>query len=154
MPSLDPSNTDPAHLAGRTFAELEQIQYDASGGKLNTTYGDRYFSGAVANPRAALVHGRRDANAWLRKLRRTIPGAAVRHERRLDDLFKLMDASQGIPARPTITQQATFLLGYHHQRAHHFASIPARQAANGSPDSTTSTTDTDTDTITTEETAP
>jgi CRISPR-associated protein Csd1 len=153
MPGLDPSNTDPAYLAGRAFAELEQIQYDASGGTLNTSYGDRYFSGAVANPRAALVHGRRDANAWLKKLRRTYPGAAVNHERRLDELFDLMDPAVGIPARPTITQQATFLLGYHQQRAQHFASIRARKAGAGGEDSTAST-DTDTDIVTaTEESA-
>jgi CRISPR-associated protein Csd1 len=152
MPGLDPSNTDPAYLAGRTFAELEQIQYDASGGNLNTSYADRYFSGAVTNPRAALVHGRRDANAWLKKLRRTIPGAAFSHERRLDDLFNLMDATEGIPARPTITQQARFLLGYHHQRAQHFASIRTRQAAaSGSADATGSAANAET--TTTEETA-
>ena len=129
MPGLDLTNTDPAYLAGRTFAELEQIQYDSSGGELNTSYGDRYFSGAVTNPRAALVHGRRDANAWLKKLRRARRPAAESHERRLDDLFNLMDATDGIPARPTIRQQATFLLGYHHQRADHFAAIRARKAA-------------------------
>jgi CRISPR-associated protein Csd1 len=131
MPGLDPANTNPAYVAGRTFAELEQIQYDASGGKLNTSYGDRYFSGAVTNPRAALVHGRRDANAWLKKLRRTYPGVAFSHERRLDELFELVDTETNIPARPTIQQQSMFLLGYHHQRAQHFAAIRDRKVAAG-----------------------
>lgn len=125
MPDLDPTNTDPAYVCGRLFAVLEQIQYDVSDGKLNTTYGDRYFSGAVTNPRAALVNGRRDANAWIRKLRRTKPGAAVRHDKSLDALFRLIDAGDSLPSQTSLHQQATFLIGYHHQRAHHFASIPA-----------------------------
>jgi CRISPR-associated protein Csd1 len=66
MPDLDPSNTDPAYVAGRVFAALEQIQYDVSEGRLNTTYGDRYVAGAITNPQTALVNGRRDTNAWLR----------------------------------------------------------------------------------------
>jgi CRISPR-associated protein Csd1 len=124
MPALDPTNTDPGYVAGRLFAALEQLQYDASGGKLNTTYGDRFFSGAVTNPRAAIVNGRRDANAWLRKLRRIKPGAVVRHDKQLDELFGLVDAGAGLPGRTTLFQQSMFLLGYHHQRAHHFASRP------------------------------
>jgi CRISPR-associated protein Csd1 len=138
MPGLDPASTDPAYVAGRTFAVLEQIQYDSSGGTLNTTYADRYFAGAVTNPRAALVNGRRDANAWLKKLRRARRGTATHHEKELDGLFSLLDAGTGLPARTTLRQQASFLLGYHHQRADHFASIPAK---NPSSDTTTGTTD-------------
>ncbi len=128
MPDLDQNNTDPGYVAGRVFAVLEQLQYDASEGKLNTTYGDRFFAGAVINPRAAIVNGRRDANAWLRKLRRTKRGAAVNHDKRLDELFRLLDATAGLPARTTLLQQSMFLLGYHHQRAHHFASRPVAAA--------------------------
>ncbi len=125
MPDLDPTSTDPGYVAGRLFAALEQLQYDASEGKLNTSYGDRFFAGAVTNPRAAIVNGRRDANAWLRKLRRTKRGAAVNHDKRLDELFRLLDIGTGLPARTTLLQQSMFLLGYHHQRAHHFAARPA-----------------------------
>ncbi|MGH4022456.1 MAG: type I-C CRISPR-associated protein Cas8c/Csd1, partial [Pseudonocardiaceae bacterium] len=84
--------------------------------------------GAVINPRAAIVNGRRDAAAWLRKLRRSKPGAAVRHTKRLDELVGLLDAGVGLPARTTLRQQSMFLLGYHHQRAHHFASRPVATA--------------------------
>jgi CRISPR-associated protein Csd1 len=121
MSGLDTANTDPAYVAGRVFAALEAVQYDASAGTLNTTYGDRYFSGAITNPRAALINGRKDARAWLRKLRRTKTGAAINHEKTLDELFGLLDTSTGIPGRTTLTQQSMFLLGYHHQRAHRFA---------------------------------
>ncbi|GAB3474557.1 CRISPR-associated Csd1 family protein [Amycolatopsis cihanbeyliensis] len=123
MPGLDPTNTDPSYVAGRTFAALEALQYDATGGALNSTYGDRYFAGAITNPRAALVTGRKDANAWLRKLRRSKRGAAVNHEKTLDELFELLAAPAGLPGYTTVAQQAQFLLGYHHQRAHRFATL-------------------------------
>jgi CRISPR-associated protein Csd1 len=125
MPGLDTTNTTPAYVAGRVFAALEALQYDASGGKLNATYADRYFAGAVSNPRAALLHGRKSANAWLRKLRRSKAGAAVNHEKTLDELFSLVTVETGLPARTTPAQQALFMLGYHHQRAHRFAAITA-----------------------------
>jgi CRISPR-associated protein Csd1 len=132
MPDLDPSNTNPAYVAGRVFAALEQIQYDVSEGRLNATYGDRYFAGAIANPQAALVNGERDANAWLRKLRRTKPGAAVNHEKKLDALYGLLDAEP--PSRTTLREQSLFLLGYHHQRAARFAGrTPAQPVTEETP---------------------
>lgn len=131
MPQLDEQNTAPAYVAGRMFAVLEQIQYDVTGGGLNATYGDRHFAGAISNPRAAIVSGRRDATAWLKKLRRTAAkqGAAVRHEKELDALFGLIDPDTQLPARTSLSEQALFLLGYHHQRAHRFAQIAAAKAA-------------------------
>jgi CRISPR-associated protein Csd1 len=128
MPGLDPTNTDPAYVAGRIFAALEALQYDASGGKLNTTYADRYFAGAVTNPRAALVNGRKDAKAWFRKLRGSRRGAAVNHEKILDELFGLLPAD-AIPARATLKQQSLFLIGYHHQRVHRFTTITQTRTA-------------------------
>ncbi|MGW4828323.1 type I-C CRISPR-associated protein Cas8c/Csd1 [Amycolatopsis japonica] len=130
MPGLDTTNTTPAYVAGRAFAALEALQYDASGGALNTTYADRYFPGAISNPRAALLHGRKSANAWLRKLRRSKKGAAVNHEKTLDELFNLITVETGLPARTTPAQQALFMLGYHHQRAHRMAAITAAKAKN------------------------
>jgi CRISPR-associated protein Csd1 len=125
MPDLDPTNIDPAYIAGRAFAELEHIQDDSAGRERpNTTYGDRYFSGAVINPRAALINGRRDANAWLRKLRRSRNGVAIKHEQTLDQLFAMIDSRLGLPTRTTLRQQGAFLLGYHHQRARRFAGHP------------------------------
>jgi CRISPR-associated protein Csd1 len=130
MPDLDSSLADPAYVAGRIFAVLEQIQQDANlDQKLNTTYGDRYFSGAVLNPRAAITSGRRDAKAWLKKLRRQ--GTAHYRERELDDLFALIDPHVGLPGRATLLQQSQFLLGYHQQRAHRWEQIRAHQAAAG-----------------------
>jgi CRISPR-associated protein Csd1 len=140
MPGLDTTNTDPSYVAGRVFAALESIQYSASGGRLNTTYGDRYFAGAITNPRAALVTGRKDANAWLRKLRRTNMGAAVNSEKTLSELFDLLTATGGIPSRTTLKQQSLFLLGYHHQRADQYRAMRKTDAPD-IQDATNSTND-------------
>ncbi len=122
LPGLDPDNRDPAYLAGRVFADLENLQQAASGHggsdrAINTTFTDRYFSGAVTNPRVAVVQGRQLATAWMKKLRRSNPGLAVLLDRDLTALFTLFDPATGVPGRLGITGQALFLLGYHHQRA-------------------------------------
>ncbi|MCO1575483.1 type I-C CRISPR-associated protein Cas8c/Csd1 [Crossiella sp. SN42] len=135
MPGLDETNTQPGYLAGRTFALLERIQYEAhrprtpqqtdraaagekkTSGQVNTTYGDRFFASASANPRAALVAGRRDAVAWLRKLRRTKPALASFYDKKLNELFELYDVNDNILLTANLEQQALFMLGYHHQRA-------------------------------------
>ncbi|SER77926.1 CRISPR-associated protein, Csd1 family [Lentzea xinjiangensis] len=129
MPGLDESNTNPAYVAGRVFAALDALQYDAFDGKINTTYANRYLAGAITNPRAALLAGSKLADAWLRKFRGARKGAAVNHSRELTTLYGLFDAADGIPHRTTPAQQALFLLGYHHQRAHRFAVLRDRAAA-------------------------
>jgi CRISPR-associated protein Csd1 len=142
MPGLDPNNRDPAYLAGRIFATVARIQYLAvrnesgreEGGekkKLNTTFVDRYFSGAVANPRVALVQGRQLAPAWLKKIRRSNEDAAFALDRGLTELSDLYDAAGGFPGRIDIRQQATFILGYDHQRAYDFRRARELAAAKG-----------------------
>jgi CRISPR-associated protein Csd1 len=131
---LDPANRDPAYLAGRVFATLESIQYAVSrDNQPNTTFADRYFAGAVANPRVALVQGRQLATAWLKRIRRSAPGTAVALDRRLTELLDLFDAGQGLPGRIDLQRQAAFLLGYHHQRADDFRQARARAASTAEP---------------------
>src|SRR5690606_35421800 len=67
-------------------------------------------------PKAVLVNGERYATAWLRRLRGPLkkPGWAQAYAKRLDDIFEQLTA---IPTSPLLTQQAEFILGYHHQRA-------------------------------------
>lgn len=138
MAGLDPDNRDPAYLAGRIFAVLEQIQQRSSESgqarknvgeprknadeaarkkQVNTSFTDRYFGGAVANPRIALIQGQQLAQAWLKKLNRTQPHAASALRRQLTDLFDGFEATAGLPGQADLARQATFILGYHQQRA-------------------------------------
>lgn len=132
MPDLDPTSTDPAYVAGRLFAAYEQLQYDAhnpptkngpksAGNRLNVTFADRYLASAIVNPRIALLNGARDAGPWLKKLRRAHGGTATNNEKRIRELHLLLDSNAGLPARLTPDQQGRFVIGYHHQRAHQFA---------------------------------
>ncbi|MGH8883348.1 MAG: type I-C CRISPR-associated protein Cas8c/Csd1, partial [Stackebrandtia sp.] len=139
---LDPTNTHPAYVAGRAFAVLESIQYtafselasDGTRKRLNASFADRYFAGAIANPRAALVSGRRDAGAWLRRLRRDKHGAAVNLEKELNEVFDNFEGDdRNIPASTSLNDQALFLVGYHHQRAHQFANQRAATEAKEIP---------------------
>jgi CRISPR-associated protein Csd1 len=121
MPVLNPHNNEPAYLAGRVFAVLEDIQLSAARAAgddaPNVSFTDRYFARAVTSPAVALVTGRRDARAWLKKLRRDRPTWAVRAEQRLDELFTQIAAAGGIPHGAVLADQAAFILGYHQQRA-------------------------------------
>ena len=134
MAGLDPDNRDPAYLAGRIFAVLEQIQRSSTSDRakknadpaatlantsrqVNTSFTDRYFGGAIANPRIALIQGQQLAQAWLKKLNRTRPGAANKLRQQLTDLFDCFEATAGLPGQADLARQAAFILGYHQQRA-------------------------------------
>jgi CRISPR-associated protein Csd1 len=121
MPTLNPNLHQPAYLSGRVFAVLEQLQYAAGRARgdqgLNVTFTDRYFGRAVTSPAVALVAGRRDARAWLKRLRRDRPGSARYYENLLDDLFDRLAQAGGIPHGTVLADQAAFILGYHQQRA-------------------------------------
>jgi CRISPR-associated protein Csd1 len=121
MPVLNPDNNQPPYLAGRIFAVLEDTQLSAAraGGDQapNVTFTDRYFARAVTSPAVALVAGRRDARAWLKKLRRDRPKWATVAEQQLDELFDRIAKAGGIPHGAVLADQAAFILGYHQQRA-------------------------------------
>ncbi len=121
MPTLNPDNHQPAYLAGRVFAVLEDLQgYVArvrGGEPLNVTFADRYFARAVTSPAVALVAGRKDARAWLKRLRQDRPGMVSRYEQQLDELFARLNAAGGLPHGAVLADQAAFILGYHQQRA-------------------------------------
>ena len=121
MPTLNPHNHEPSYLAGRVFAVLEDIQraaaYAHGDDSPGTTFTDRYFARAVTNPAVALVAGRRDARAWLKRLRAAQPAWAYVAEQRLDDLFTQITEAGGMPHGAVLADQAAFILGYHQQRA-------------------------------------
>ena len=100
--------------------------------QVNTSFTDRYFGGAVANPRIALIQGQQLAQAWLKKLNRTRPGAASALRQQLTDLFDCFEATAGLPGQADLARQAAFILGYHQQRADsRRRALAARSAAAG-----------------------
>lgn len=131
MPGLDPDNTQPAYLLGRLLSAYEDTQYAAAtadGGEApNATFVDKYLAGAITSPRLVLTAGGRQAPAWLSKLRRSKRDWF--HQRDIDGIIAQLDSNDPGPTRATLDQQALFLLGYHHQRAHSNAARAASAAA-------------------------
>jgi CRISPR-associated protein Csd1 len=138
MPTLNANNHQPAYLSGRIFAVLEDLQRYAAqvrgGEPLNVTFSDRYFARAVTSPAVALVAGRKDARAWLKRLRRDRRGAVSRYEQQLDELFSQLDDAGGVPHGAILADQAAFILGYHQQRAASRAERAARSAGTNDAD--------------------
>jgi CRISPR-associated protein Csd1 len=121
LPTLNRDNHQPAYLAGRIFAVLEDIQLSAAwadGDEApNVTFADRYFARAVTSPAVALVAGRRDAQAWLKRLNRRRPKKADKARQRLDELLSQLNQHGGMPHGVILADQAAFILGYHQQWA-------------------------------------
>lgn len=118
-PTLDVDNKQPAYVSGRIFAVMDDLQrtvFRVADQKLNTTFAERYFGRAIDNPQVVIVTGRRNVQAWLKRLRGPLhrPNWSEAYERRLDDLFVQLDA---IPNGAVLTDKAQFILGYHQQRA-------------------------------------
>lgn len=64
-----------------------------------------------------MIQGQQLAPAWLKKLNRAKPGTANRLRQQLTDLFDCLEATAGLPGQADLTGQASFILGYHQQRA-------------------------------------
>ncbi|HEU5155358.1 MAG TPA: type I-C CRISPR-associated protein Cas8c/Csd1 [Streptosporangiaceae bacterium] len=130
LPILNPDNHQPAYLAGRIFAVLEDIQLSAAWADgdepPNVTFADRYFARAVTSPAVALVAGRRDAQAWLKRLKRRRPKTAEKARQRLDELVSQLNQHGGMPQGVILADQASFILGYHQQWAAMRAERPRR----------------------------
>lgn len=107
---LDPSSSDVAYRCGRLFAILEKVQSDSSGGELNSTIKDRYFSSASVTP--ALVFPRlfRLNGHHLNKLE---TGSKIYYERLIGSV---MGAPFHFPRQLSLLDQGKFITGYFQQR--------------------------------------
>ncbi|MFG3715586.1 type I-C CRISPR-associated protein Cas8c/Csd1 [Micromonospora sp. NPDC047730] len=119
-PTLNVEHKQPAYVSGRIFAVMDDLQrtvFRVADQKLNTTFAERYFGRAIDNPQVVIVSGRRNVQAWLKRLRGPLrrPNWSEAYERRLDDLFVQLGVA--IPNGAVLTDKAQFILGYHQQRA-------------------------------------
>ena len=109
--ALNNQTDNKPYTLGRLFSTLEQLQQQASGGGLNATIRDKYFTSACANP----------SNVFP-----TLLKLSNHHAAKLDDsryfeilkselLFKL-DVDAPFPSALSLEDQGRFILGYYHQR--------------------------------------
>lgn len=108
--SLDRDNKSTAYRLGRLFATLEKIQEDAQPG-INATIRDRFYSSASSCPSSAFPLLIRLKNAHLNKLH---TGQKINYEKEIGEIMDGIPPK--MPAHLNLNQQATFAVGYYHQR--------------------------------------
>ncbi len=107
--ALNLENHNPAYLCGRLFAVLEDLQNDASGGGLNKTIKDSYFSSACTKP--ALIFPK------LLKLATHHISKATYGSHREYDIGEITSKLSGeFPEILNLTEQGKFILGYYQQK--------------------------------------
>ena len=119
MAELDESNRNVAYTCGRIFAVLESIQYHASGGNLNAGVRERFFSFASEMPATAFGRLMKLTQHHLSKIQGEKPGLAVNLDKKLQGLMSRIEGSR-FPAVFSLEDQASFAIGYYHQRQSDF----------------------------------
>ena len=102
------SRSIPYHL-GRWFAVLEAIQQDANPG-INSTIRDKYFSSAASTPAAVFALLIQLSQKHLGKLSE---GQNVYYNKLIQEIVDHLPDE--LPARLSLPEQASFILGYYHQ---------------------------------------
>lgn len=108
--SLNTENQDPAYLCGRLFAVLEKIQQDSSGGKLNRTIRDSYFSSACSRPSSIFPKLIQLSQNHLKKL-------SEKNRIFYDKLISAIMSGFGgeFPQTLDLDSQGRFIIGYYQQ---------------------------------------
>ncbi len=142
MPGLDDQCAEPCYVAGRLFAIYGDMQYSSAtangGNEPNSTFVDKHLAGAISDPRSAIAAGEKQSAAWLNKLKRA--DRAQFFQRDVDEVMALLQPTSLLPMRASMEEQALFVLGYHHQRAHtarRRAEAKQRKAIDALPPETT-----------------
>jgi CRISPR-associated protein Csd1 len=121
MAALDESNTSIAYTCGRLFAVLESIQYHALGGDINAGIRERFFSFASTMPSTAFGRLMKMTQHHLSKIRGEKPGLAVNLDKKLQELMSRVEGTR-FPPVFSLEDQASFAIGYYHQRHQDFTS--------------------------------
>lgn len=111
--SLNIENMDPAYRLGRLFAALEKTQQDALG-NVNAGLRERFYSSASANPGMVFPRMMRTYQHHLAKLN---PGQKVNREILIQEIMAPLEE---FPTFLNLRAQASFTLGYYHQRQHFY----------------------------------
>lgn len=121
MAALDETNNNIAYICGRLFAVLESIQYHALGGDVNAGIRERFFSFASTMPSTAFGRLMKMTQHHLSKIRGEKPGLAVNLDKKLGELMSRVEGTR-LPPVFSLEDQASFAIGYYHQRHQDFTS--------------------------------
>lgn len=101
-------NKNPAYLCGGLFAVYEKIQQDSSGGNLNRTIKDSYFSSACSRPASVFPKLAKLAQNHLRKLS---DGYQVYYNKLVGDITDGLEGE--FPSTLNLDDQGRFIVGYY-----------------------------------------
>jgi CRISPR-associated protein Csd1 len=108
--SLNPNSTNRSYVLGRLFSTLERLQQQASGGSLNSTIKDRYFSSSCSNPGSVFPTILKLSAHHLAKL-----DNSVYFDKLITNLLGRLDEDMPFPTAMSLDDQGRFILGYYHQ---------------------------------------
>ena len=106
--ALDTENTSQAYLCGRLFALLEYAQQKASGGNLNRTIKDSFFSSACTKPSSVFPKLMMLAQHHIEKAEN---GGYV--NKLISEVTDKLEG--GFPSTLTSDEQGEFIVGYYQQ---------------------------------------
>ena len=106
--SLNLDNTNQAYLCGRLFAVLEKIQQNASGGNLNRTIKDSYFSSACSKPATVFPKLIQLSQNHLKKVE-----YVLFYQKLCGDIIDQLE--DAFPSTLSLDEQGKFIIGYYQQ---------------------------------------
>lgn len=106
--SLNLDNTNQAYLCGRLFAVLEKIQQDASGGNLNRTIKDSYFSSACSKPATVFPKLIQLSQNHLKKVE-----YVLFYQKLCGDIIDQLE--DAFSSTLSLDEQGKFIIGYYQQ---------------------------------------
>jgi CRISPR-associated protein Csd1 len=125
--SLNREELSIAYRLGRLFSVYESAQ-NAALGELNAGIRDRFYGSASSTPRIVFPMLDKNFIHHLSKLRRgaqtakwiktTDQAARLAHwlDREVEDIYSTFEAESGLPKTLTLVEQASFIVGYYHQK--------------------------------------
>ena len=106
--SWNDKNENQAYICGGLFAIYEKIQQDASGGGLNRTIKDAYYSSACSRPASVFPTLEKLSANHLKKLSE---GSVVYYKKLLQSLMNGINGE--FPSTLSLDDQGRFIVGYY-----------------------------------------
>lgn len=112
--ALNEKSSNIPYTLGRIFALFEAVQENANPG-INATIKDKYFNAASTTP--ATIFPLLD-KLYQKHIRKLSTGTAIWYEQQIMELIGLF--GEEYPARLSLPEQGSFVLGYYHQKQKRF----------------------------------
>lgn len=114
-----------SYQCGRLFAVLEKLQQEAT--RSNETIASKFYGSASTTPQSVFGLLIKNSQAHLNTVRKKSEGAAVNYSKHIQEILENLDS---FPTVLNLKDQATFALGYYHQRQDLYTKKEEKEGAN------------------------